>query len=265
MAVEVSEMRLGRSTTKKQGERQYRIKGCTDEPTALAYLLAFAPAQIGLLKRKDSECKVEEIVTDIYVGTASYSSADKQPEQGSFSISFDITGQTTHLTQSIKTVAQSTARNRFGRDFKGAIGVNSDGTVEGCDILIPSMTFQVDYSAKPEDINDAYIQKLADIVGRTNKTAFKGFKECELLLTKVSGSKRDEDNWDLSFGFSVSRNKTGIKIGDCGPVNKKGWEYLWVYYALYVDDDTHTINKFPEQVRVEQVYESADYAGLGLP
>ena len=37
---------------------------------------------------------------------------------------------------------------------------------------------------------------------------------------------------DYVYSFSASPNKTNFTVGDITVASKKGWEYLWVEYAV---------------------------------
>jgi len=78
----------------------------------------------------------------------------------------------------------------------------------------------------------------------------------------ASGSKRGDDEWEITFRFAASPNVTGLTVGDITGVDKKGWEYLWVRYSDA--EDQKVLVKQPTAVYVEKVYESGSFAGLGI-
>ena len=84
----------------------------------------------------------------------------------------------------------------------------------------------------------------------------------EVLFMGASGSKRGDDEWEITFRFAASPNVTNLTIGDITGVDKKGWEYLWVRYADA--EDEKVLVKQPTAVYVEKVYESGNFAGLGI-
>ncbi len=284
MAIVIDERPAGRRKGQKNAERQYVIKsddgGTVTEDQAFAALLAGVPATVGTFELVTSDCDVEEIAANIYYGTAVWTAPGTDPDKqevGNFSISFDISGTNQKRMYSLRTVNKynGTALGITLRDFHGAIGVNEDGTVEGCDVLVPTTTFSLDYTVAPADITDAYVAMLSRTVGKVNSATYKGFAAGELLLTRVSGRKRDEEAWDLSFGFAVSENRTDLKIGVTaskpngvvqGDIVKDGWDYLWVYYKTIDNPTTKVVEKRLENVFVERVYERADFAAtLNLP
>jgi len=56
--------------------------------------------------------------------------------------------------------------------------------------------------------------------------------------------------------------RRGLKVGDIQNINKKGWEYLWVRYGDV--EDQKVLIKQPESVYIERVYDSANFALLGI-
>jgi hypothetical protein len=57
---------------------------------------------------------------------------------------------------------------------------------------------------------------------------------------------------------------TGLAVGPITGIAKKGWEYLWVRYADVEDTGAKMLVKRPIAAYVEQVYEYANFAGLGI-
>ena len=53
-------------------------------------------------------------------------------------------------------------------------------------------------------------------------------------------------------------------IGDIGPINKKGWEYLWVRYEDEEDTDANALVKRPVAAYIEKVYRDGNFSALGI-
>ena len=73
-----------------------------------------------------------------------------------------------------------------------------------------------------------------------------------------------DDDWEITYRFAASPNKTGLTVGDIGGISKKGWEYMWVRYADDVDDTAMALIKKPVAVYIEKVYDDAAFSGLGI-
>jgi hypothetical protein len=186
----------------------------------------------------------------------------KEPKQpGESSFSFDTGGGTTHITQSLETVASYAPSGEDPPDFKGAIGVNND-SVEGTDITIPVYNFKETHYIPIALITPAYKATLFYLTGKVNAAPFKGFAPGEVLFMGASGSQRGTEDWEITFSFAASPNATGLTVGDITGIDRKGWEYLWVRYQDAEDEDV--LVKQPAAVYVEQVYQDGDFSLLGI-
>jgi len=259
MAVTVQE-RYGRRLSDESAELLYLIRGTTDDATARAALLTNSPSFHDGLPRDDTE--VEELEgLDAYLGTVRYVSPDGQePETGESSFSFDTTGGTQHITQSLETVG---SHGDNPPDFGGAIGVTQDN-VEGVDITVPIYSFAETHYLPNSVVTNAYKGTLFNLTGKVNSGAFKGLAAGECLFLGASGSKRGEEDWEITFRFAGSPNRTGLTVGDIGGISKKGWEYLWVRYQDTEDDNAKMLIKKPIAAYVEKVYEEGNFAALGI-
>jgi hypothetical protein len=101
------------------------------------------------------------------------------------------------------------------------------------------------------------------LTGKVNDDTFKGLAAGECLFLGASGTLRDSgEDWEITYSFAASPNRTGITVGSITSIAKKGWEYLWVEYGEATSNNR--LIKVPVSVHVEQVYESGDFAGLGI-
>lgn len=177
------------------------------------------------------------------------------------SYSFETSGGTQHITQSLQTIARHGKPGKNAPDLKGAIGFNND-SVEGTDITVPVFRFSETYSIPAPLVTHAYKLTLFQLTGRTNAAAFKGFAAGEVLFLGASGSRRSLEKWEITYQFAASSNALNLQVGDIAGIDKKGWEYLWVRYGDV--EDQKVLVKQPESVYVERVYEPGNFALLGI-
>ena len=272
----VLERPLGsRKQSGRSAERKYLIKGAADDTDARNLLLTDlgVPTTIATLEntltRIDTECEVEEIGNGDYEGTCPYAVAEWSFQQAnSFHISFDIGGASQKITQSRQTISRQVPTGGISRDFKGAINVNKDGTIDGCEIIVPAMMYTINYTFPNSTVDAAWIRTVAGVVASVNSDTWHGFEAGECLLSRVSGQKREDTNWDLSFGVAISYNEPSLTVGAIGPITKKGWYYLWVFYDDAEEDvggGVKVVHPVPVQANVEQVYRESTYgATLGF-
>ncbi len=262
-------------TDGESAELTYTIRGTADEGSSLAALKATAPTLFNALVRQP--CAVEPIYIDtsnaggcIWTGTARYAPADAQePETGDSTFSFDTGGGTQHITQSLSTPGSYAPAGSTPPNFRGAVGVTQD-SVEGVDITVPIYNFSETHYLPAATVTNAYKGVLFNLTGKVNAGAFRGLAAGECLFLGASGSLRVPESdpsggdWEITFKFAGSPNRTGITIGTIAGVSKKGWEYLWVRYADVEDGASNTLVKQPIAAYVEKVYDEASFAGLGI-
>lgn len=196
---------------------------------------------------------------------------DAAPEIGDSTFSFDTAGGTQHLTQSILTRHEIVPDGEPAISHKGAIGVSSQG-VEGVDITVPIYNFSETHWIADSTVTDAYKGKLFRLTGKTNLAPFKGCERGECLFLGASGSKRGDEDWEVTFRCAGSPNMENIPIGATPAVpagimtvpDKRGWEYLWVQYAEREAASGKVIVSEPIAAFVEQVYYEGDLADLGI-
>lgn len=260
-------------------EYLYVITGTSDAFLAGYTLGLTAPATYLDLVLKDTS--VEPVYVDvsnpdrcIWEGSAKYclpEQKDKAPGEGN--VSFDTTGGTQHITQSRKTVRMANKDSvkeigtAGGGPFGGAICVSENGP-EGVDITVPVYKCSEMKVFTEDQVTNEYRGVLFNLTGKVNGAAFKGFAAGECLFLGASGSKRGDGKWEITFNFAGSPNATAVKVGDLAPVNKKGWEYLWVVYGKKVV--THPITEAkmmvdaPTNVVIDQVYDEGDFSTLAI-
>jgi hypothetical protein len=269
----------------KSAEFIYLLRGTSDE--ALALQTTFDNTKSSYTGEGNtlfrSSVKVDPVYVDaitntgIWTVTVDYAPVSPAQQAASVSvISFDTTGGTQHIQHSIETrspqhVAGGGVAPLFGGlgegQGGGAIGVTSDGNVEGVDITVPVYTW-----SEMREFTDAQVAEYRphwySLTGTVNNAAFKGFAAGEVLFGGVSGSKRTEGStegkWEVTAKFSGSPNRTGIKIDVMTNIEKKGWDYMWVLYQPYEHSSASSLVRRAKAVYIEKVYQDGDHSLLGF-
>lgn len=210
----------------------------------------------------------EENTKGKWLGTAHFvRPEDVDPDavdpDGEFS--FEVTGLSAKITQSLETIADI-GISPGAPNFKGSIGVDGDGKVNGADIIVPQSSFSIVKDLPEATVNANYRTNIIpSLVGKTNNTTFWDYSTAVVLLEGVSGSQLGFDgDWRMTFRFLVSPDETAIQIGDVGTIDKAGWDYLWVLYDEQQDASAKKVVKRPVAAYVERVYERGDFSQLGL-
>lgn len=204
----------------------------------------------------------ERVAEEIWLGTVRYGRRAR-PETGESTFQFETGGGTHHVTQSLETKGNYAPEGKTAPDFQGAIGVTDDA-VEGVDITVPIFNFSETHFLPSAAVTQAYVLALYALTGRINQGAFRGFAAGEVLFLGASGSKRGEDDWEISFRFAASLNVEDLVVGDIEGINKGGWDYLWCRYQPAADEEAKMLVQRPTSAHVERVYAWGNFALLGI-
>ncbi len=244
-------------------ELRYIVFGTSDDLAAKAELASESPSTYDGLPRQSIQ--IEPLANDIWEGTVRYGEEQQSepPQTGESSFAFDTGGGTQHITHSRSTVGTYAPAGVTAPNFQGAIGVTENG-VDGVDITIPVYQFSETHYLADAVVTPAYKGTLFGLTGKVNSAGFKGLAAGECLFLGASGAKRGDEDWEITFRFAGSPNVTGLAVGPITGIAKKGWEYLWVRYADVEDTGAKMLVKRPISAYVEQVYESGNFAALGI-
>lgn len=221
----------------------------------------------------DAECSFEfpaASSADQSVNDQSYTPPDVQE----CDYQFTATGGTSHVTHSGATLYAVPAVGETVRDFGGGIGLNSEGTYDGVDILTPRCNFTISQSFPQNWFNTYYRKTIASCIGCTNLYAFDGFPAGCVQLKSVDakpvwfsypdsyGNMMKDWYWRASFRFDVMPQMS-LQFGG-QTIVKRGFDYLWKLTEKTEDANGNATSRIV-QVNVEQVYGSFDFEELSLP
>ncbi len=247
-------------------EMVYILTGTSDDVTAKNLIASSTVGTYNGLVRQSIQIEPEWVDTTTgdgqWVATVRYG-VRPPTEVGESSFSFDTSGGTQHITQSLATVHRYGAPGTTAPDFGGAVGVTHDN-VEGVDITVPVYSFSETHYLPSAVVTPAYKGTLFSLTGKVNNASFKGLAAGECLFLGASGSKRGAEDWEITYRFAGSPNRTGLVVGPITGISKKGWEYMWVRYADSEDAAAKAIVKKPVAVYIERVYEEGNFALLGI-
>jgi hypothetical protein len=237
-------------------ELVFDIQGTDSEDDVLTLITGQAPTTYeGLVL---SNIEAEPIGFELWKGHARYAVLDVE-------YTFDTGGGSAKITQSLATLNFFTPDASTPPNFQGAIGVSNDA-VEGVEIPQRKYDFTETHKWLDTDMTAAYKQILYQLTGSVNKAAFKGLNAGECLFLGVTGSKRGNDFWSLTYRFSGSQNATTTNpILVAGmTITKNGWDYLWYRYGEFADTVGMGNVKYPTAAYVEQVFPIGDFSTLNI-
>lgn len=203
-------------------------------------------------------------------GTQQGASAPADTEELTAGYTFDLTGQTVHITQSKGTyyaayelptgiIFDQTEEDCRDQDYTldtgRAIGISSD-RIEGTDIYVPreEWTREVVRSS----VTSAYKRTLHNLTGKTNAEPFYNYPAYAVLYLGASG-RYGQGRWNITHKFAAAEHQTDIRVGPFTVPLKRAWDYLWVRYKAG-DVGSGIVGQVPTAVYVERVYDEGNFS-----
>lgn len=187
-------------------------------------------------------------------------------------VSYTLSGETKHITQSLSTRGKTLIATingpgpigPFNITDSGVIGVDKD-SVKGADILVPVVTFSETHYFLKKNVTRALRTKWESMFARTNNTLFRGYEVGEVLFegcqTTVKGGA--EGVVPVTFQF---KRRANVKDEDIGGIvlDVKGWELVDMRYKDELNTTSKRTEKKPSKVLLHTVYKSGNFADLGI-
>ena len=171
-------------------------------------------------------------------------------------VNFPLSPQTVHPRDGLAAPADSD---------KWLIGQQGDGSPpEGVEVFEPRATFSESHVFALATITAAQQKILMQTVGKICDAAFRGWAAEEVMLTRVSGSQRSGEDWEISFGFEAREHQTGLTIAGIEDIDKKGWQYLWPRYSLQKDANEPILSAVIDYIVVADVHPTTPFGVLGI-
>jgi len=236
----------------------YLVTGAGDEAEVRTAATTGTPTSYNSMPRRSTkiEERVNETTWKIRVHYEPYTS---DPPEDLFT--FDTTGGTQHITQSIATRGAYAPPGMTPPNFQSAIGFDGE-RIQGVDIGVPVFSFSETHTFTSSEIDESYKIAVYNLTNCVNNAAFRGLAAGECLFLGASGSQRYGGEWNITYRFAGSPNRANLSVGNITGISKYGWDYLWVLYADALDSGI--VVKRPAAVYVEQVYYAGDFSVLGI-
>ncbi|NBW11713.1 MAG: hypothetical protein EBR82_27145 [Caulobacteraceae bacterium] len=247
-----------------QTDETQAVIDAKDFLTASGFGISMSGVPLRTVHRKQIATNAYEITFDYNLDANQAQPSDPDVSSFNTTLTFNLVGGTTHITTALDTSSYRLFADGAAVDVKKTIGIDlKTGQVRGVDIVAPVLDFSLTTQFANRYVTAAYIKNVLALTGKTNSVAWKGYDIGEVLFKGARGSKKGSENWEISFEFSYSANKTGLTVGGITGVDKKGWQYLDV---MFKEDTSNTINgrplQVPTQVNVHTVYDSDAFAQL---
>lgn len=255
----------GRAVSARVG---YDVLGATDLEDCIEALQDGVPVTMGDMRLRGFSLS-ERVASDLWQFTANYSYKASSMHGGSSlpdeRVNYDSASVPVHVTHSRATV------HRYGDapDMGGAINVDKDGNIEGCDANIGVATMNITHYYSRTQFTDTLRDKILFHAYMVNNAAFRGFAEGSVLYTGASINPSGEGRsliWETTYHYMISPNTTALEIeGFTTNVEKKGWEFAWVRYGRSKKTSTTAALCYkPIGVYVERIYPRTDLGDMGI-
>jgi hypothetical protein len=245
-----------------------------DEIAASAALLSTVPplyrslplASVAISGREGVHCWKFDVS---YSSTRSKPVSSVQANVEDPEITYQLGGETKHITQSLSTRGKTAAGLLVNGGSgtvtdSGVIGVQKDSVV-GADILVPVVTFSETHYFLRKDLTRSVRSKWEAMFARTNNALFRGYAIGEVLFEGVSVTIKGSPDGvvPVTFQFRRRANTTAQDIGGI-VLDVKGWELVDMRYKDEKNTTTNRTEKTPDKVLLHTVYEAGDFADLGI-
>lgn len=265
MPVTVEEQYKGRSGSNKKRAITYLVRGTDDDAVALTNVGSTAPATWDGLKQRGTS--ITQLADEIFAATVDYGEFTKLDPPASDSVAFEFSyaAKAERFTRSLETIASYQKSGAPTFDFKGAMGLTYEGrgnfSIDGVDVDSP-VTHTWSYYPVNATVTSTYQNTLLGLMGSVCDASFKGAAAGEVRFVGCRGGVRTNEDWELRFDFSYSKNQTGLSVGDITGIDKKGHEVLWV--LTYEEVVSDVLTPVPWNAFVERVFEDGDFSALGI-
>lgn len=208
--------------------------------------------------------------TNSNINSSSYS----LPEVEDSDFTFETAGGSAHITHALARLGAARYDNGTPVNYGLAINPQEDGSSGGCDIITPTLSFNISLSLPKSWFSLPYRLAIANATGCVNTSDWGGFAAGCLLFkgvnakatwmkwTAPNGMAMRDWYWRASFSFEAAA-AVSVVVGS-STLTARGWDYMSQARTSYADASGNTVSA-AEQVDVLQVYPEYDFSLLGIP
>lgn len=174
--------------------------------------------------------------------------------------SYEIQTENVHIQTAISQVDYPNTATDPGL----AIGVQSDGTIQGVDIVAPKSIIKA--RVKQASFSAAYQDTLELLVGTTNVASFQGYAAGRLLFLGCVATQRGRGRYECEYMWLKQPASVNVSINIDGlgatTVAKTAHSYLWLRSAQKTASGV--VTTVTKDVHVATVYPTGDYSGINF-
>jgi hypothetical protein len=238
----------------------------TDQP-AVTFVPRVTKITCSNIDKTDDKHK---IVVDYEFNREKSTNRPSAPSNGDEVYTYEPSGETAKILTVPSDLAQTVYPTGKSAEVGQYIGKNSDGTIEGVDILDNSEVLTVTQWKDPANYTTTFQDGVRAIYNTVNSVSWYGAAAGEALFTGMRQVSVNETMVELEFTFMISRNRSSAEL----PIfkdkddttitvsgGKDGWQYLWTQTREKKKDPKGVYTNI---VAVSDVYETNSFSALGL-
>ena len=185
-------------------------------------------------------------------------------------ISYDLGGETRHVTDSLSSLMYRTGNDGEMEEVtlgSEPIGVTKD-EVKGCDVPFPLVnTAETHYFPAAKLRGDAgrtLRRKWERVYGKLNNAEFRGYPEGEVRFDGLSLRQKGNEPVAVTFKFVRRETLTDVPIGPFTIPKIPGWAIPDPRWMEVKNSTTKTMTRKVREVYLHTAIRSADFADLGI-
>ena len=277
--------KLNYSADSASTSRVYNCVDYTDSQAALAALTAVVPATItvGNYLCVLPEYEIMPVLDDpsrtIFKATVTWktpeqsSGAGDEPKEPADDTSFTFSFSS---IQDVKLYSGSqTTYTTAGSATGVEDGINRqhpDAMPGGVEINKPIVTFDAKTVISGATATNAWFKDRLDQVWTLNNATFRSLPARSVAFTGLSGSRRTDGNWDITYSFEYRPDNDGqtfnTKTDGTGETittsSSGGWDYVWSAWDKLSTDAGKTERVIRAVHVADDIYPTSDFSLLGM-
>lgn len=142
---------------------------------------------------------------------------------------------------------------------------------QGIDMPFSRFAWEENWTFSRSLMSDPYVLAIPNLKNHTNEYAFRGFKPNEVKLVEwtvddpIPQTEEELQNARVNMAFRFIVEPTAkIKIGKVEEFTKHGWEYVSPVFREIISEDQKTTTSKIVAVRVQELYDKADFGRLEI-
>lgn len=128
----------------------------------------------------------------------------------------------------------------------------------------PPVTLFSDFVVAIASVDDVFVWRVNNVVGKVNSVAAGIYKPGECMLVSANGQQIDDDSFKFSCGWGVKENEINDTFGSITGVDHDGLDHVETFAAAEPDRNLGGLVMDPVFVYVFEVWQRSDITSFGV-